>query len=153
MGRAKTNILISQFGKCKEDALEALKIKDDDEAMWLVLVRSRYFVEKWQEGMKYCEEALVKLPKSMKLIGMKLLLLEGIEYEKKCVAQVSTLQTEKEDKKMQIYRNLRGKGVKIGKKFHDMPDSVEMQIKLDKEGKLHFPVVLLYDEFMTSDFI
>ena len=46
-------MLLAQFGKCKEDALEALKIRDDDESLWLVLVRSRYFTEKWQEGMKY----------------------------------------------------------------------------------------------------
>ena len=45
--------MIGQFGKCKEDALEALKIKPDDEPMWLILSRSRLFVEKWQEGMKY----------------------------------------------------------------------------------------------------
>ena len=53
MGRAKLNLLIAQFGKSKEDALEALKIKDNDAQMWLVLVRSRYFLEKWGEGMKY----------------------------------------------------------------------------------------------------
>ena len=53
MGRAKLNLLIAQFGKCKEDCLEALKIKETDEQMWLVLSRSRYFVEKYQEGLKY----------------------------------------------------------------------------------------------------
>jgi hypothetical protein len=31
MGRSKLNLLIGQFGKCKDDALEALKIKPDDE--------------------------------------------------------------------------------------------------------------------------
>jgi hypothetical protein len=30
-GRAKLNLLIAQFGHCKEDCLEALKIKDNDE--------------------------------------------------------------------------------------------------------------------------
>lgn len=53
MGRAKLNLLIGQFGRCKEDSLEALKIKPDDEQMWLILSRSRLFVEKWEEGMKY----------------------------------------------------------------------------------------------------
>lgn len=52
-GRAKLNFFIAQFGKCKEDALEAIKIKDDDEQIWLILARSRFFLEKWQEGYKY----------------------------------------------------------------------------------------------------
>jgi len=46
-GRAKLNLLIAQFGKCKEDSLEAIKINDTDEHIWLVLARSRFFVEKW----------------------------------------------------------------------------------------------------------
>jgi|TARA_B110000285_G_C14846815_1_gene478013 hypothetical protein len=49
---------------------------------------------------------------------------------------------------------MRDKGVKIGKKIHDLPEgNVDLQITLDKEGKLHFPVLLLYDEYMTTDFI
>lgn len=53
MGRAKLNLLIAQFGKAKEDALEALKIKKEDEGMWLIASRSRFFVEKWEDGYKY----------------------------------------------------------------------------------------------------
>lgn len=74
MGRAKLNLLIAQFGKCKEDCLEALKIKDNDEQMWLVLSRSRYFVEKYQEGLKYINQGLEKCPGSAKLLNMKALL-------------------------------------------------------------------------------
>lgn len=53
MGRSKLNLLLAQFGKCKDDCLEALKIKPESANMWLVLSRSRYFLEKWQEGLKY----------------------------------------------------------------------------------------------------
>lgn len=41
----------------------------------------------------------------------------------------------------------------MGKKLNYVPESVEMQIDLDKYNKLHFPVLLLYDEFMQTDFI
>jgi hypothetical protein len=41
----------------------------------------------------------------------------------------------------------------MGKRVNHIPDSMEMQIYLDEEDKLHFPVIILYDEFMTSDFI
>ena len=70
MGRSKLNLLIGQFGKCKEDALEALKIKSDEQ-MWLILSRSRLFVEKWQEGLKYTMQGLEQFPESKKLLGMK----------------------------------------------------------------------------------
>lgn len=43
--------------------------------------------------------------------------------------------------------------MKLGKKVHHLPEIVEVNIWLDKEGFLHFPVLLLYDEFMATDFI
>jgi hypothetical protein len=54
---------------------------------------------------------------------------------------------------MKIYRNLIGKGVRLGKAMHDLPASVDGNIFVDKKGKLHFPVLILYEEFMVTDFI
>jgi hypothetical protein len=81
MGRAKLNLLIAQFGKCKEDCLEALKIKPEDEQMWVVLTRSRYFVEKWIEGMNYVKQGLEKHPESKKLLNMKACFDRALENE------------------------------------------------------------------------
>jgi hypothetical protein len=57
------------------------------------------------------------------------------------------------DKKLSVYRNMRGKKIKIGKKIHYLPEIVEVSITEDASGKLHFPVLILYDEYMASDFI
>jgi len=54
---------------------------------------------------------------------------------------------------MKVYRALRANKVKLGKALHDLPSMVEQSITLDKKGKLHFPVLLLYDEFMQTDFV
>lgn len=64
------------------------------------------------------------------------------------VKEVSGLQTLNEDKKLKIYRKLREQGVKLGKKVHYLPDNLDLQISLDDYGMLHFPVLILYDEFM-----
>lgn len=57
------------------------------------------------------------------------------------------------DKKLEIYRNLRSKKIKIGKRIHFLPEIVDVSITADADGKLHFPVLLLYDEYMATDFI
>ena len=61
----------------------------------------------------------------------------------------------KEDKRMKIYRDMRQKKIKVGNKLNYIPDNVgvEMDISLDDEGFLHFPVLILYDEYQTTDFI
>lgn len=70
MGRAKLNLLIAQFGKCKEDCLDALKHKENEQA-WFVLARSRFFAEKYDECKKYIEDGLKKYPTSGKLHDLK----------------------------------------------------------------------------------
>lgn len=84
---------------------------------------------------------------------MKNIFEQGLAREKEIVKETATLNAQKEDKKLEIYRNLRGKKIKLGKKVHHLPESVELQISKDDDGKLHFPVLLLYDEFMATDFI
>jgi len=61
IGRAKANTLRAQHGKTKDDCLEAHKRKDTDEQSWYILARSRFFVEKYPECMKYIKQGLVKV--------------------------------------------------------------------------------------------
>ena len=117
MGRAKLNLLLAQFGRCKEDCLEALKIKPADEQMWVILSRSRYFIEKYEEGYKFAKQGLEKCPESDKLNTMVALHSEGLAKEKRIIEEVETLQNKKEDKKLEIYRLLRENKVKLGKKM------------------------------------
>ena len=54
---------------------------------------------------------------------------------------------------MRVYRALISKGVKLGKAMHDLPASVDGNIWVDKRDRLHFPVLILYEEYMVTDFI
>ena len=82
MGRAKLNLLIAQFKDCKDDCLAALKIKPEDLGMWIVLCRSRFFVQKWAEGLKYANDGLKILPDEPKLLHFKKLYETELAFEK-----------------------------------------------------------------------
>ena len=126
MGRAKLNLLIAQFGRCKEDCLEALKIKPADEQMWVVLSRSRYFIEKYEEGLKYARQGLEACPESTKLQNMANVHIEGIKKENRIVAEVETLTQQKTDNKLALYRQLRENKVRLGKKMDLIPAGQEL---------------------------
>jgi tetratricopeptide (TPR) repeat protein len=66
MGRAKLHLARHNFGRCKEDCLEALKWKKNEQ-IYFILVRSRYFVQKYEESIKYAREALELYPSSLKI--------------------------------------------------------------------------------------
>ena len=148
LGRAKLNLLIGQFKDCKDDALSSLKNNDTNSQAWLILCRSRYFVEKWQEGLEYVKKGLAKCPDSDKLKKICDLFNVNIGNEASQVEEVEAIKNIKSDKKLDMYKFMREKKVKIGKKiqmFEELPDNLELNITKDKEGKLHFPVFLLYD--------
>ncbi len=50
IGRAKANMLSAQFGRAKEDCLEARKYRVTEQG-FTVLIRSRIFVEKYKEAL------------------------------------------------------------------------------------------------------
>ena len=139
-----------------DDCLEALKHKDNDPQVWRILGRSRYFVEKWEDGLKFVNQGLEKCPGDAKLKELQSNFQIRIDNEKIIVEQVDALKKAKGNKKLDFYRKLREKKLKIGNKvelFQDIPDHVNTNITIDKEGKAHFPVFLLYDQFMQTDFI
>mmetsp|Transcript_24414 Transcript_24414/g.33325 ORF Transcript_24414/g.33325 Transcript_24414/m.33325 type:complete len:216 (+) Transcript_24414:299-946(+) len=153
LGRAKANLLVGNFGKVKEDCVQALKRKSADEQAWFILCRSRYFVEKYEECQKFLKFALIKCPTSGKIHDLKKKCdAEMVKVEER-VKEIATMQNVAMDKKLELYSNMRSKKIKIGKKVHYLPEIVDVTINIDKNGKLHFPVLILYDEYMATDFI
>lgn len=152
LGRAKLNILRAQFGKCRDDCKNALKIKLDAQ-VYFILARSLFFVDKLEECQKTIEEALTKFAQQDKMEQLQKLVEAKLRIERQRLEQVKMINQGKEDEKMKVYRNLIGKGVKLGKAMHDLPASVDGSITVDKKGKLHFPVLVLYEEFMVTDFV
>ena len=123
--------------------------------MYLVLCRSRYFVEKWADGLKYARKGLEHHPKDEKLLHMESLFCFALENEKKRAEALKPIETLAENKKLKVYRNMRSKKVKVGNKLNYIPDNVGVDFKIyvDEDEKLHFPVLILYDEYMATDFI
>jgi hypothetical protein len=66
MGRAKLNLFRHNFGHCKDDCLNALRLKEE-EKVWFIFVRTRHFVQKFEECLKFANEGLAKFPNSEKL--------------------------------------------------------------------------------------
>lgn len=126
MGRAKLNLLIGQFKDCKDDCLAALKIKSEDESMWITLFRSRFFTEKWTEGLKFVNQSLQMLPDNEKMLKWKKIFEAEIANEKKIASEIATLNQVKEDERMKVYRVLRANKIKVGKRLHEIPADVNL---------------------------
>jgi hypothetical protein len=114
----------------KEDCLDALKIRETEQA-YVLISKSRLLVEKYSEAIEYAEKGLKKFTdsKAIKAVHDK-----AKEEEKKVIKRVDeicTMQALAKDKKLSVYRNMREKKIKVGKKVHYLPEIVEVSITED----------------------
>ena len=117
------------------------------------MAKSRLLLEKYREAIEYCEKGLKKIPDSKAIKAIIDKARDEEKKENKRIDEVSTMQALAKDKKLSVYRNLRGKKIKLGKQVHHLPEIVEVAITEDSQSKLHFPVLILYDEYMATDFV
>ena len=152
LGTAKANMLIKNYGKTNDAVQEAIKYNKTAEAFYYGAM-SRFHVDKWQECIDYWKEAL-KIEENHKLWKefMKLSLNELMKEQKK-MNEMSLINKLEDSKKRKLYTQLINNGIKIGKKLHFLPEDISANLFIDEHKVLHFPVILLYDEFMQTDFI
>lgn len=152
MGLARSNMLLKNYGKVKQEVDQALKHKQTAAAYHYGAI-SRFHTEKWQDWVDYCKDAL-KLEENHKQCKelMKHSLTE-IMKEKQKMNEMSLINQLEEAKKQKLFNDIKKYGIKIGKKLHFLPQDIGASLYIDDYNVLHFPVILLYDEFMQSDFI
>ena len=72
--------------------MEAKKFKSTEQ-LYFILARSRFFVEKYEECLKYCTEGMKEIKNSDKLKALAERAQEELKKEKSRIAEISTLQT------------------------------------------------------------
>lgn len=84
--------------------------------------------------------------KKLKLDNHKLALSKELE-------QQEVFKQLEKDEKERMYEYLTSVGIKMKPQYHKIPISYEAQIYLDENDKLHFPLLVIYEEFNITDYI
>ncbi len=108
----------------KEDCLEAKKYKETEQ-VWLILARSRFFVEKYQECLDFLKPALEKYPACLNLQQLKQKATDELSKENFRIGEISTMNQLEKEKKYTVYRALRDRKIKLGEKLLYLPEIVE----------------------------
>ena len=69
------------------------------------------------------------------------------------LSKMETFKNMKSEKQIAIYDALTNRGIKLRKQIHNIPPGVESEIYIDDESKVHFPLLIIYDEFNMTDYI
>ncbi|XP_058746431.1 uncharacterized protein LOC131619334 isoform X2 [Vicia villosa] len=146
--RALVNLLLGNFRRALNDANDALKLQPSNIKAIYRAAKASFSLNLLDEAQDYCQMGLDLDPNNDELkkldnqIGIKILENEKHEAEvSKAVADAKELVSAMESR-----------GLKIGKAMYRELTGLKKPV-LDKNNILHWPVLLLYAEVMSSDFI
>lgn len=142
--RAHVNLLLGNYRRALTDAEEAIRLCPDNVKAVYRAAKASLSLDLLDEAKSYCEK--------------------GMENEdmKKLLKVVTLKKQEKEEHESQVSRAVveakaclsafENRGVKIGKAMYRELTGLKKPV-LDQNNILHWPVLLLYAEAMTSDFV
>nr|GMD64128.1 tetratricopeptide repeat protein 4 homolog [Ipomoea batatas] len=146
--RAHVNLLLGNNRRALQDAEEAIKLNPANVKAFYRAAKASVSLNLLVEAKSYCEKGLEQSSSNDDL--------------KKLAKQIDTLKYEQERREAEISKAIAAakglisafedRNLKIGKAMYRELTGLKKPI-LDKNNILHWPVVLLYPEVMSSDFI
>ncbi|KAF8111592.1 hypothetical protein N665_0074s0119 [Sinapis alba] len=146
--RAHVNLLLGNYRRALTDAEEAIRLCPDNVKAVYRAAKASMALDLLSEAMSYCEKGIKNDPSN--------------EDMKKLLKVVTLKKQEKEEHEAQVSRAVveakaclsafENRGVKIGKAMYRELTGLKKPV-LDQNNILHWPVLLLYAEAMTSDFV
>ncbi|XP_011625912.1 tetratricopeptide repeat protein 4 homolog isoform X1 [Amborella trichopoda] len=146
--RAHVNLLLGNFRRALMDAEEAVKLCPANVKAYYRAAKATFSLDLLAEALLFCQRGLEQFPTNEEL--------------KKLAKQIESRQNENEKRKAQVSEALasakdlvsamESRHLKMGKAMYQVLTGMK-KATLDKSNILHWPVLLLYAEVMSSDLI
>lgn len=146
--RAHVNLLLGNYRRALTDAEEAIKLCPTNLKALYRAAKASFSLNLLSESTSHCENGLKHDPANEELKKLlRQIESKKMEHEQR-EAQVSKAIAEAKD----LVSAIEGRGMKLGKAMYRELTGLRKPV-LDKNNMLHWPVLLLYAEVMSSDFI
>ncbi|KAK7267469.1 hypothetical protein RIF29_20143 [Crotalaria pallida] len=146
--RAHVNLLLGNHRRALNDSQEALKLCPSNIKAIYRAVKASLSLDLLDEAQDYCQKGLQLDPNNEELKKFDQKINLKIAENKKHEAEVSKAVAEAKE----LVSAIENRGLKIGKAMYRELTGLRKPV-LDKNNILHWSVLLLYAEVMSSDFI
>ncbi|TKV91333.1 hypothetical protein SEVIR_9G089500v4 [Setaria viridis] len=146
--RAHVNLLLGNHRRALDDAEQAIALSPSSVKAYYRAVKAALALDLLPDAASFCRRGLEQDPANEEL--------------KKLLSQVDAKLSEQERQRAKVAQaiaaakdlaaSVEKRGVKLGEPAYQELTGVKKP-KLDEQGVLHWPVLLLYPEVMSSDFI
>ncbi|KVH94303.1 Tetratricopeptide-like helical [Cynara cardunculus var. scolymus] len=146
--RAHVNLLLGNYGRALSDSEEAMKLSPTNVKAFYRAAKASLSLNKLVEAKTFCENGLDQNPDNEELKKLLKQIDSQISEHQQHEAQVSKALTSAKG----LVSAIEDRALNIGKAMFQELTGLKKPI-LDKDHILHWPVLLLYAEVMSSDFI
>ncbi|KAG9446797.1 hypothetical protein H6P81_012925 [Aristolochia fimbriata] len=146
--RAHVNLLLGNYRRALSDAEEAIKLSPTNLKAFYRASKAALSLDLLNEASTFCQRGLERFPSNEEL--------------KKLATQIGSKRSEIEQREAQVSMAIaaakdlvfavESRGLKLGKAMYQELTGVRKPV-IDKSNIFHWPVLLLYAEVMSSDFI
>ncbi|KAL3319315.1 Tetratricopeptide repeat protein 4 [Cichlidogyrus casuarinus] len=151
--RAICNFYLKNHGKCIEDCKFALRCQPNHFKACLKGAQAADILKKPSIALQFAELGLAIDPSAWALLDIKMrAVLAQVKIEEEQVQK--DRDEENSTKKLKlIYDSLQNRGIKVDFKMApvQIPDGINAKFYIDSHGDLHWPLLILYPEFGTTD--
>lgn len=154
--RAAVQLELKNYASCRSDAAKAINRDPSNVKAYYRGAKASRMLRKPVDTLRYCEEGLKRDPKNNLLLKLQV---EGRRLVEEL--RVEKLKRERERMKRRAatdkYRKLcASRGVRVGRAMVDDERVRQYEGKADldpQSGNMYWPVLFLYDQHGTSDFV
>ncbi|KAL6894050.1 hypothetical protein ACP4OV_008148 [Aristida adscensionis] len=146
--RAHVNLLLGNHRRALDDAEQAVRLSPSNVKAYYRAAKAALALELLPDAASFCRRGLEQDPANEEL--------------KKLLSQVDARQSEQDRQRAKVAQAIAAakdlaaamekRGMRLGKAAYQELTGVKKP-KLDEQGVLHWPILLLYPEVMSSDFI
>ncbi|KAK4436823.1 Tetratricopeptide repeat protein 4 [Sesamum alatum] len=146
--RAHVNLLLGNYRRALQDAEEAIKLSPTNVKALYRAVKAALSLNLIDEAKSYCEKGLQQSPDNEELKKLAKQIDRNISEQQQREAEVSKAVAAAKD----LVSAFEDRRIKFGKAMYQELTGIKKPM-LDKNKILHWPVLLLYAEVMSSDII
>lgn len=160
--RAASNFFLKNYRSCLADCQAAIKIKPGYEKAMIRAAHCYQLLGKYDECIAYCDDILIKDALNKDIVKLR----NETSMKKKCAERdkrkENVLDKRAKQKENELIEAIHQRGIKfygIEGGINSMkqlestfPEVVQRSVHL-QDGRLVWPVILLYPEYQTTDFI
>jgi len=159
--RTKIQLMVKNYGYAVDDIKSALFYLDNNDG-YFTLIECYVAQESYEKALKVIDTRMKKIKEieipeeqaQYKLFEIeKAKILKYVEELEGRLEKMETFKNLENKEKLKLYDILTKRGIRLKPQLHKVPANVEANIYLDEERLIHFPILIVYEEFNGTDYI